>query len=332
MQACAYAHISSKIYSGATNFTITKSTPSQTFLEDLSPHLNADIRNYLWNPDFIRFLSEKAKFVKAKRLLDVGCGLGHWTRVLTSFMPDGSDIVGLDVEENFVIEARRTTDQYYNKKKKVHFDLGDSYEMPYPSNHFDVVTCHHLLCMVSSPQRVLAEMYRVLKPGGYIIIAEPNKSVALLASNTAFDSLSANERLDLVKLYLTSSMSKNKLGKGNDDIGQRVGELLKEMGLAITGVYNSDREFYLLPPYVSREQKALVEFVKLLAKAGSLFCVSPEKLREYYKAQDPDEAEFERLTQMSSRFSTTVLYQLEHGKFAGSIGGSTVVTIAKKLS
>jgi SAM-dependent methyltransferase len=64
--------------------------------------------------------------------------------------------------------------------------VGSAEDIPYPSELFDLVLANNVLEHLESPERVLAEVYRVLKPGGLFIAKTPNKYhyVPLIASLT----------------------------------------------------------------------------------------------------------------------------------------------------
>jgi len=64
-----------------------------------------------------------------------------------------------------VAEGRR-------KHKKIEFVEGDAERLPFPDNHFDAVAISFGLRNVNEPKVALAEMYRVLKPGGRVLILE----------------------------------------------------------------------------------------------------------------------------------------------------------------
>jgi 2-polyprenyl-3-methyl-5-hydroxy-6-metoxy-1,4-benzoquinol methylase len=52
--------------------------------------------------------------------------------------------------------------------------VGSILEMPFKKNTFDVVTCSEVIEHVTDPQKAIAEMYRVLKPGGILFLTTPN--------------------------------------------------------------------------------------------------------------------------------------------------------------
>jgi ubiquinone/menaquinone biosynthesis C-methylase UbiE len=86
---------------------------------------------------------------------------------MAEFLP-AEDIVGLDISEGMLLRAK------CRLGKIVH---GDSQRLPFRDGTFDVVLCRALLHHLPDPRQGIAEMARVLKPGGEIIVSEPIKSV-----------------------------------------------------------------------------------------------------------------------------------------------------------
>jgi len=95
-------------------------------------------------------------------VLDVGCGTGEVIVRLAAKYPDAT-FVGIDVETAH-LERARTRCQAYGDR--VRFEYADALAMPYPDATFDYVICRHVLQAVPDATAVLAEIRRVLKPGG----------------------------------------------------------------------------------------------------------------------------------------------------------------------
>ena len=94
------------------------------------------------------------------KVLDVGCGTGFVSQLYPNF-----DVTGIDISEEML-------------KRNPHKWLKASAEsIPFPENTFDFVVCRSLLHHLKSPALGLAEMVRVLKPGGKWVCWEPNLSI-----------------------------------------------------------------------------------------------------------------------------------------------------------
>lgn len=94
----------------------------------------------------------------ASRVLDIGCGAGFLTNYLSEL---GHDVTGLDLAENAlaVAAARDVT-------KRVTYQTGNAYALPFTDGAFDVVCSMDMLEHVDDPGKVIAEAARVLRPGG----------------------------------------------------------------------------------------------------------------------------------------------------------------------
>jgi SAM-dependent methyltransferase len=107
-------------------------------------------------------------------LLDYGAGRGKET--LHGFKGEVARAVGVDVDsavlENIAVDERHVIDPYGR--------------VPYPDATFDVVVSAYVLEHIAEPDRVFAEIRRVLKPGGHFVFLTPNRRhyVPLAASLT----------------------------------------------------------------------------------------------------------------------------------------------------
>lgn len=91
------------------------------------------------------------------RLLDVGAGQAPWKGMLAA------DVDYVDVEGADAFGMRRAPGIVYY----------DGSILPFPENSFDVLLCVEVLEHVPDPDRFLADLYRVLKPGGRLILTIP---------------------------------------------------------------------------------------------------------------------------------------------------------------
>jgi SAM-dependent methyltransferase len=101
-----------------------------------------------------------------ERILDVGCGPGFYCReLLDEVSPDGR-VVGLDGSSEMLALARRRCQGHSN----VDFHEADATSLPVEDATFDGVICVQVLEYVQDVPSALAELYRVLRPGGRVVV------------------------------------------------------------------------------------------------------------------------------------------------------------------
>jgi SAM-dependent methyltransferase len=102
--------------------------------------------------------AEAARLLPPGRLLDLGCGTGHSYRLLAP-----RETVGLDNSRDALVGQDRET------------VVADMRELPFPQGAFASVLAVQSIEHVPDPERVLAEVRRVLEPGGTAILVTPNR-------------------------------------------------------------------------------------------------------------------------------------------------------------
>jgi len=107
------------------------------------------------------------------RVLDVGCGTGViFPAVVMAVGPSGQ-IAGIDHGVGFLTDARqRAVDGGFGEQ--VVLFQGDAHALPFPAGSFDAAHTERVLIHLAEPDRALAEMARVVKPGGWISCVEPD--------------------------------------------------------------------------------------------------------------------------------------------------------------
>ena len=98
-----------------------------------------------------------------ERVLDVGCGTGALAYALAPLV---GEVVGVDSSEEYLAAARE------DAPGNCTFVLGDAAALPFDYGDFDLAGCLRVLHHVPRPELVVAEMARVTRPGGRILIAD----------------------------------------------------------------------------------------------------------------------------------------------------------------
>lgn len=103
------------------------------------------------------------RYVPGGKLLDLGCGSGNY---LYSLAELEWDVFGVEIDESAAQHAR---DQL-----GLQVFTGTLEEAKFPATFFDVVTMRQVLEHLPDPASSLAEVYRILKPGGEVMVEVPN--------------------------------------------------------------------------------------------------------------------------------------------------------------
>jgi len=122
----------------------------------------------IWRKKAVNFIGKSAP----KVILDLATGTGDFALELLRLNP--SKIVGLDLSNEMMEFGRKKASQH-NASDIISFIQGDSENMPFENNFFDVITVGFGVRNFENLNKGLSEMYRVLKTGGAVAILEPGK-------------------------------------------------------------------------------------------------------------------------------------------------------------
>ena len=103
----------------------------------------------------------RGAFGPGVRVLDVGCGSGRFAQMMVA---RGCEATGFDASEALLAIARRRT-------PTAQFHQGDMESLPFPDEHFDVVTGLNSFQYAADPRHALIEAKRVVRRGGQLIVA-----------------------------------------------------------------------------------------------------------------------------------------------------------------
>jgi len=175
-----------------------------------------DERERWWSEEQIRSIASRLDLSAVRSAVDVGCGQGHWTRIVATVLPANVTLVGVDREQAWINIAR---------ERGGHYQVGTAERLPFPDASLDLVTAQTVLIHVRDPALVLGEMARVLKPGGRLWLVEPNNLVATVAG-FADPQTPTSQIVAAFELEVICERGKHALGLGYNSIGERLVGLL----------------------------------------------------------------------------------------------------------
>ena len=140
--------------------------------------------------------AELCELKAGMRVLDVSSGRG--TQAIYYAETFGVQVTGLDISEEMINTATKRAREH-GTGEKVKFILGDSQDLPFKENTFDVVINECAVGIPDDSQKVLDEMLRVVKPNGAVAIHE----------STWKNQLSGWEKAEISERYGTTPLEFN---------------------------------------------------------------------------------------------------------------------------
>lgn len=168
-----------------------------------------------WTQELRAYAFERADLAGARRVVEVGCGTGAVLAEVPAI--PGRALHGLDIARAHLALARAHVPH-------AHLAQADAHHLPYAAATFDLAFCHFLLLWVDNPAAVVAEMARVVRPGGHVLaLAEPDYGGRV-------DYPEALTRLGALQRHALRRQG------AEPDLGRRLGALLAGAGLELVEV------------------------------------------------------------------------------------------------
>jgi phosphatidylethanolamine/phosphatidyl-N-methylethanolamine N-methyltransferase len=136
-------------------------------------------------------------------VLEIGVGTG----LSLPHYPVGCRVTGIDISEPMLEQARRRADEL--GRRDVHLRLMDARQLSFTTGSFDHVLAPYVISVVPEPERVMAEVRRVCRPGGTVMVVNhfhsPNPAMRVAERALTPVSQWVGFRLDLPEDVVTST-------------------------------------------------------------------------------------------------------------------------------
>lgn len=139
-----------------------------------------------------------AQLVGGKSVLDAGCGTGYGLALLAE--GDPTELTAIDIDDGAVAAARRYADRH-----GASVACGDLQALEFDDDSFDLAVCFETIEHLPSPERGVAELRRVVRPGGTLIVSSPNPDVYPSGNEHHLHELRPDELRELVGKHFEST-------------------------------------------------------------------------------------------------------------------------------
>lgn len=290
-----------------------------------------EAREFWWNEDFLKLLSERLNLQDCHHLADIGCGEGSISLRLGAYLPEGATLTGVDQERTYVKKARQRAK--HNKQLRhiaCAFVQGDANDIPLETDSQDLTLCQTLLIHMADPEGVLSEMRRITRPGGWVVAIEPNNLVSTLMLDRFQETeLDIPSMLESLEVRLRMEQGKNNLGEGYSSLGDVLPDLYQRNGLENLQVWMSDKAMPLIPPYDNREKRVrAAQLIDWLENGGGGF--NYQRNLRYYKAGGGKKNTFDAYWNRIEGAKYSMLKQLKSQQYFSS-GGNMMYIVAGQV-
>lgn len=175
---------------------------------------------------------EQLSLHDGQRLLDVGCGLGDAALALAADLGVEGEVVGVDASAEMIAGARSRARA---ARCRIRFAVGDARALDEPDDSFDVVRSERTLQWLTSPAAAVAEMARVVRPGGLVSLLDTDWSTFEI--DVGDDDLATRIREAM------------RIERGRpSNIGRRLADLVQDLGCELVALTTATQNWNAWDP------------------------------------------------------------------------------------
>jgi ubiquinone/menaquinone biosynthesis C-methylase UbiE len=148
------------------------------------------------DPEYLQDIALKFKPLKERsyellhlkagyRIIDLGCGSGTDTIPLAKFVGHTGKVIGIDADNQMITIANKNAKEAGVSDVVIHRQY-DAMSLPFDSDYFDACHTERLFQHLLNPEKVLSEMVRITKPGGWLVASDTDHS-SLSIDNSVID-------------------------------------------------------------------------------------------------------------------------------------------------
>jgi SAM-dependent methyltransferase len=251
-----------------------------------------EYRDFWWNSDFVALMAKRLNWASRRKVLEVGCGSGHWTRTFAPYLAPRTEVSCVDSDLKWSDSKAPWAQKMTERDVALNILAADVHSLPFADHAFDFVTCQTVLIHIADASKALMEMIRVLRPGGLLLCVEPDNFAANWGETSLSRTQSIDDEVSMYEFALIRDRGRIALGKGNLSIGGRLPGMFAAFGISNIQVHLSDKTIPLFPPYRPSEQTAALGETEKWFESGRDF--AREQVKENFLAGGGHEADFEQ--------------------------------------
>lgn len=294
-----------------------------------------EFRELWWHADQLRLLGDRLGLATIQSFADLGCGTGYWTSMVLSLLTKPRKVVAIDQEAVWIEQARTRLQAdalRYGHSESLQLVMvqSDVHTLPLEDACVDLATCQSLLMHAHHPARVLAEMVRVIRPGGLVVCVEPDRLLNYLTMDSLTSRWSPEEHGEVCRFWFHCRLGRMALGEGDLAIGSLLSQYFVEQGLNDVRVYQRDKAFPILPPYRSDESRRW--FRELFNPDGTQNLLDQDRLGGWARAGGAPSEFAERQISRLLRWMEDMHRDVPAHRYFSSGGGLMYIVTGRKLS